>query len=263
MLLTVALASCGQSSDRGHSLADTGVDAADASTTLASVYASAVSSEARLDGDHDRDEGRKPAEVLAFIGIKPGMSVLDMFAGGGYYTEIIASVVGDSGHVIAQTNEAYVAFVGDEFERRFGNNRLANVDVLMAENNELELAAESLDAVMLVLSYHDLYSANPEQGWPQIDVPAFLAELFQALKPAGVVGIVDHHAAEGSPAETGNTTHRIDPAIVIEDMAAAGFVFEAQSQLLRNPDDDYDKIVFAPELRGKTDRFLLRFRKPE
>jgi len=233
------------------------------SATPASVYAEAVANPSRLAEDRARDADRKPAAVLEFIGIEPDMTVLDMFAGGGYYTEIIAHIVGENGKVIAQTNEAYISFVGAEFEHRFGNDRLPNVEILMAENNELELSAGSVDAIMLVLSFHDIYSANPEQGWPKIDVPAFLAELHKALRSGGRVGIIDHYAAAGSPAETGNTTHRIDPAIVIADMNAAGFVLQAQSDMLRNPDDDYSKSVFEPTLRGKTDRFVMRFVKAD
>ena len=97
------------------------------------------------------------------------MTVLDMFTGGGYYAEILSGVVGHEGKVIAQSNQAYLGFVGDAFEERFGSGRLTNVEVLMAENNELELQAHSFDAIMLVLSYHDLYHADPENGWEKID----------------------------------------------------------------------------------------------
>ena len=228
-----------------------------------SIYEAAVASEARPDADRARDEGRKPAEILEFMGIEPGMTVLDMFTGGGYYAEIIAGVVGEQGKVIAQSNQAYLGFVGEAFEARFGSGRLTNVEVLMAENNELSLEADTLDAVMLVLSFHDLYHADAENGWPKIDVPAFLAELRKGLKPGGVVAIIDHAAAEGSPSDTGGTVHRIDPAIVLADMETAGFVFEETSDILRNPDDDYSKMVFAEGIRGNTDRFVMRFRSPE
>ena len=132
----------------------------------------------------------------------------------------------------------------------------------MAENNELSLDAAQLDAVIMVLNYHDIYHEDPDSGWALIDGPVFLAELKKGLKPGGIFGIVDHSAAAGSPGETGGTIHRIDPAIVIADMQAAGFDLEARSDLLHNPDDDLSKLVFAPEVRGKTDRFALRFRKP-
>ena len=227
------------------------------------MYAEAVANDARTAQDRARDAGRKPAEVLEFLGITENMTVLDMFSGGGYYTEILASLVGDGGRVIAHSNEAYLKFVGDEFTTRYEGNRLPNVDILMAENNELLLAPGSLDAIMLVLTYHDFFNDDTENGWPLIDVPALLGELHTGLKPGGLVGIIDHYAEPGAPVETGNTLHRIDPAIVLAGMQAAGFVLEEQSDLLRNPEDDYSRIVFDPELRGKTDRFLMRFRKPE
>ena len=104
--------------------------------------------------------------------------------------------------------------------------------------------------------------ADPDNGWPEIDGGKLLGELFTALKPGGIVGLVDHYAAEGAPADTGGTTHRIDVGIAIRDMQAAGFVLDEASDLLRNPDDNYETMVFDPSVRGQTDRFVLRFRKP-
>lgn len=258
VLLTAAtLAACGQPTDENQ------VTELATEPQPLSIFAAAVANDARPEKDRARDAGRKPAEVLEFLGITEGMAVLDMFSGGGYYTEILASVVGTGGKVVAHANEAYLKFVGDEFNARYENNRLPNVEILMAENNELSLAAGSLDAIMMVLSYHDLVIDDAENGWPLIDVPALLAEFQKGLKPGGIVGVIDHYAEAGAPAETGNSLHRIDPAIVIAGMEAAGFVLEEQSDLLRNPDDDLARIVFDPELRGKTDRFVMRFRKPE
>jgi predicted methyltransferase len=265
ILLTLSLGACGQHADEEHvAEEDTATPTAEpVAVTATSVHADAVANEARPEADRGRDAGRKPAEVLEFFGIAPGMTVLDMFSGGGYYTEMLSYTVGENGRVIAQSNEAYLQFVGDEFEKRYLGGRLTNVQVLMAENNELELEADSLDAVMLVLSFHDLFYAAPDDGWPAIDVPAFLAELHSGLRTGGIVGIIDHYAADGAPSDTGGTTHRIDPAIVVAAMTAAGFELGGQSDMLRNPEDDYEKIVFDPELRGKTDRFVMRFRKPE
>lgn len=226
-------------------------------------YQTALSNPSRRAADRERDAGRKPAEVLAFFGIEPGMDVLDLFSGGGYYSELLSYVVGPDGRVVSHSNATYLNFVGDEFNERHAEGRLANVEVLMAENNELELTADSFDAVILMLSYHDIYYADPENGWPKIDGPKLLAELHKGLKPGGVLGVVDHYAEAGSPRETGNSIHRIDPGIVISELEIAGFVLDDQSQVLRNMDDDYSKIVFDPELRGKTDRFVLRFRKPD
>ncbi len=261
VVIALALGACGKQADEEHSALPAAEEAPALPAT--SIYEDAVANEARPEADRARDEGRKPAEVLEFLGIAPGMTVLDMFSGGGYYTEILSYTVGNSGRIIAQSNKAYLQFVGEEFENRYLGGRLGNVQVLMAENNELELEPDSLDAIMLVLSFHDLYYAAPEDGWPAIDVPAFLAELHSGLRTGGFVGIIDHYAADGAPSETGSTTHRIDPAIVIATMTEAGFVLDGQSDILRNPDDDYEKTVFDPELRGKTDRFVMRFRKPE
>jgi len=259
IIFAVTLSACGNHADEEHAAAAEEAPAAPAT----SIYEDALANDARPETDRARDDGRRPAEVLEFLGIAPGMTVLDMYSGGGYYTEILSHIVGDSGVVIAQSNEAYLQFVGDEFEKRYLGGRLANAQVLMAENNELELRQGSLDAVMLVLSFHDLFYAAPENGWPAIDVPAFLAEMRGGLRAGGIVGIIDHYAADGASSETGNTTHRIDPAIVVAMMTEAGFELDGQSDMLRNPDDDYEKVVFDPEVRGKTDRFVMRFRKPE
>lgn len=229
----------------------------------AGLYAAAVAAEDRLPGDYDRDAGRKPVAVLDFLGAGPGDTVLDLFAGGGYYTELLAHVVGPDGRVVTHTNTPYLKYTGEEFIARYQAGRLPNVDIVVADNNRLRLEPGSLDAILIVLAYHDVYHVNPDDGWAAIDKPKLLRELRDGLKPGGAVVVVDHYAAEGSPPETGNTTHRIDPAIVIADFEAAGFRKDGASDALRNPDDDYAKIVFDPSVRGKTDRFMLRFRKPE
>lgn len=234
-----------------------------ANVATADIYADALASPSRLEGDAARDAGRKPAEILEFLGIAPEMVVLDMFSGGGYYAELISSIVGNHGRVVAHSNSAYLKFVGEEFAARHAEGRMPNVEVLMAENNELQLEASQFDAITMVLAFHDTYWVNPEGGWPEINRPAMNAELFAALKPGGVLGIVDHYAAAGSSGESGGTLHRIDRAIVVADLEAAGFVLESESDILRNPEDDYSKGVFTPGIRGNTDRFVLKFRKPD
>jgi predicted methyltransferase len=229
----------------------------------ASIYVDAVSQAGRSDTDRTRDAGRKPAEVMAFFGIAPGMDVLDMFSGGGYYTEMLSNVVGDKGSVIAHSNQAYAQFVGEEATNRYANNRLSNVKILMAENDALEMPNGAFDAVMMILAYHDIYYISPENGWPKIDGESLVAELFQALRPGGIVGVVDHYASAGSPSSTGDSLHRIDPKIVIDEMQAVGFVLEARSEVLRNMNDDHSLHMGAPEIKGDTDRFVFRFRKPE
>ncbi len=258
--LLLALTACEQQPEQ----AATESEPASASKTAeSSIYQDAVAHPNRRSADHDRDASRKPAEVLAFFGIEPGMTVFDLFSGGGYYSELISIVVGPEGNVIAHSNAAYLGFVGDEFEERYADGRLANVEVLMAENNELELPTGEFDAVTLMLSYHDFFYVDAENGWPKIDGPKLLAEIYKGMKPGAVLGVVDHFAEAGSPRETGNSVHRIDPGIVISELEIAGFVLDGTSDVLRNMDDDYSKSVFDPKLRGKTDRFVLRFRKPQ
>ncbi len=228
-----------------------------------SIYAAAIANEARPEEDLSSDAGRKPAAVLEHFGIQRGDVVLEMWAGGGYYTELLAHVVGESGKVVAHANTPILNFAGEQHAMRHADNRLPNTEVLLAENNELALEADSFDAATIVLNYHDLYWSSEEYGWVQIDVPALLAELYKGIKPGGVLGIVDHQAVSGSPSETGSTLHRIDSAIVIAELESVGFVLEGESDALANAEDDLTKSVFDPEIRGKTDRYVLRFRKPE
>jgi len=233
-----------------------------APTTETDVYAAAVASPDRLPGDYEKDAGRKPAKVLAFFGIKPGMTVLETFAGGGYYTDLLSKVVGPEGHVVAHENTPMVNFGGEEYVARYADGRLPNVEILMAENNEFMVGENEFDAITIILNFHDLYWESEKYGWVKIDVEPFLAELYKGLKPGGILGVVDHSAVDGSPPETGNTLHRIDEGFTIDTLTAAGFVLDGKSDVLRNPDDDRTLLVFDPSIRGKTDRFVLRFRKP-
>jgi len=236
------------------------VTAADADT--AEVVRQVMASPDRLQGDAAADSRRKPDQVLAFFGIRPGMVVLEMFAGGGYYTEILSGLVGDDGRVVAQNNTPYLSYEAATLERRFAPGRLPNVERLTAENNELDLDEGRFDAAVFTLAYHDVYWVEESGGWPKIDAPAMLAEVFASLKPGAIVGVVDHVAAAGSGPESVQALHRIDPALLRADFEAAGFVYEAETDILRNPDDDHTLPMSAPEVRGRTDRFVYRFRKP-
>jgi len=240
----------------------TSANSASDPAALHQIHVAAVANPQRSVADRDRDAGRKPAAVLDFFAIAPGMAVLDMFSGGGYYTELLSYSVGDDGKVVSHTNSAYAQAVGDEAVNRYANERLPNVEILLAENNELELPANEFDAVMMILAYHDIYYIDPDNGWPAIDGPLLLEELLDSLKPGGILAIVDHQAASGSPRESGGTLHRIDPAIVIDEIEAAGFVLESTSDALRNKADDHSLHMGDPAIRGKTDRFVMKFRKP-
>lgn len=226
------------------------------------AIANALAHPDRLAADREIDARRHPGEILGFFGITPGMTVLDMFSGSGYYTEIVARTVGDTGKVWAHNNTPYLKWLADPITARYADDRLAFVHRFVAENNELELPEAKFDAVLMILTYHDIYHVQPQHGWPKIDGPKMMATIYRALKPGGVLGIVDHAAADGAPPETGEELHRIDPALARRELEAAGFVFEAESELLRNPQDDLQRVVLDPEVRGRTSRFIYRFRRP-
>ena len=192
------------------------------------------------------------------------MTVLDLNAATGWYTEILARVVGPNGRVIAHNHPgARNSLPADDFEARYGNNRLPNVEQLFARHNDLHLPPESVDVVLMSMVYHDTYWHRDGADWGPIDGQALLESLRAALKPGGVVGVVDHAAAPGrDPFESVMAVHRIDPAVVRGDFAAAGFEADGESDVLRNPNDDYSLSVFDAAVVGRTDRFVLRFRKP-
>ncbi len=223
----------------------------------------ALSHPDRLAEDRELDDKRKPGEVLAFFGVGPGSTVLDVFSGGGYYTGILSPLIGPEGTVIAHNNNTYIGFVTDELDKRYAQGRPGNVRFLVAEANDLEIKPGSVDTALMILSYHDMYFRPEKLDWPEIDPARFLGNIFAALRPGGVLGIVDHVASPGSPPESGNTLHRIDPALVRRQVEDAGFVFDGESEALRNPGDDHLLEVFDERIRRRTDRFILRFRKPE
>jgi len=237
--------------------------AATAETATGSSIAAALQSTDRPEADRAQDERRKAGEFLEFAGIAPGMHVLDAFAAGGYYTELLARIVGSMGEVIAYNNPPYARFAAKGIEARYADNRLPNVRQVTTDVDKLELPAASLDAVIFVMSYHDLYWRPADGSWPPTDPAQLLAKLHSALQPGGVIVVQDHVAAPGGDtAAIVGTLHRIDPATVRRDFEQAGFEFDAQSSMLAHPDDDHTKEVFDPGIRGRTDQFLYRFRKP-
>lgn len=229
------------------------------------AIASAVANGERPEADRVDDANRKPAQVLEALGIQPGMRVLDLLAGGGYYTEILSRVVGQRGFVLFHNNAAYREYLGAEtLAKRTANERLPNVERLDIEVADLTFNPGELDAVILILGFHDLYLIENEGTWPIIDQPRLFRTLFHALLPGGILGIVDHSAIAGTdPFESGSGPHRIDEAFVRKALAAFGFVFESSSDVLRRPEDDRLTSVFDDSMRRRTDRFILRFRKPD
>lgn len=217
----------------------------------------AIETDARPAEDRARDEHRKPFEVLSFFGVQPGWRIADLAGGDGYYTEILARYVGPQGHVYLQNSPFVVEkFIKQPLEARLARLNAENVTRLDTEFDDLKLPAGELDAVMMFLFYHDTY-------WIGVDRAKMNKAIFDALKPGGVYAIIDHHAAAGAGDRNVKDIHRIEADLVKKDIEAAGFVFDGESDLLRNPEDDHTRNVFDPSIRGKTDQFMFRFHKPE
>ena len=221
---------------------------------------SAIASTERTDKDRERDAREKPAEILAFSGVKPGMTVVDMFAGGGYYTELLAGVVGPNGKVISINNVPYEQYSKDAVKARFTEGRFKNVERRLVEVSSIHLAPKSVDLIVCVMSYHDAFWVDEKEGWPDIDTDGFIESLKRMLKPGGKLLIVDHNAPAGSGAEMAGKAHRLNEDFAKKSLTSHGFVLEKTYDGLRNKDDQLDKLVFDPAVRGNTDRYVHLYR---
>jgi predicted methyltransferase len=232
-------------------------------TDIAAIR-NAIASE-RLAEDRAQDDWRKPEAVLQFMDLAPGQHVLDYFSGPGYYTELIAKVVGPSGAVYAYNNELYAQAAYSGLMKRLGRQRLPNAHMIKGAPNYLQLDADSLDRVLFAMVYHDLYWQPSGSADAMGDPKKVLAILYAALKSGGLVVVVDHVAtdtARDNVTPVANRMHRIDPNIVRADFEQAGFEFVAENAALRDPADDHTKSVFNPAVRRHTDQFIYKFRKP-
>jgi predicted methyltransferase len=227
----------------------------------ANTIASAMADENRTDADRKRDERSKAAVILGLLDLGEGDAVIDVFGGGGYYSELLAGVVGAQGTVILQNNYGYGKWVEKYLQERYIDNQVGSIQVLRSEVDDMKLSPQSMDAALMVMSYHDLYYYNPEAGFERADVPNFFYQLHAALKPGGKLLIVDHAAADGSGHSKTQDIHRIDEAFAKQDIESNGFRFIKSSDALRRPNDDRTKNVFDKSIRGKTDRFILLFEK--
>lgn len=215
----------------------------------------------RSAADLERDARDHPRDVLAFAGIQPGQKVADVFGGAGYYSELLLEAVGDSGHVLLLNNDGYQAYSAAAQAERFAGDRLAQVERRVAEASAMGLGESVLDAVVMVMAFHDVYWVDEKEGWPAIDRQAFIAQLARALKPGGVLLIVDHAAKPGTGMDPVNALHRIDEAFVRREIESSGLHFDGELSVLRNPADDRVVHVMDAAIRGKTDRFVHRYRK--
>ena len=236
--------------------------AADKPPAVPKAVAAAVADPARPQADRDRDADRKPAECIAFAGLKPGDHIADLIPGGGYFTRIFSGVVGPKGQVFAvappkrpdappdrpEPSAAVRAIAADEHYK--------NVTVSVEKIAELKLP-EKLDMVWTSQNYHDVHNVK------DIDVGAFNKTVFNSLKPGGIYIVIDHAAEKGAGFAATSTLHRSDPDAVKAEVMAAGFEFVGSSDVIANPADDHTAKVFEQGLHDKTDRYLLKFRKPK
>jgi predicted methyltransferase len=260
-----------------------GVTAVFASATehAADIYDAAVQHAGRSADDLKRDQSEHPAELLRLTGIKSGMRVADVMAGGGYYSELLSYLVGPSGHVLLLNNTAYDQWSEGGWEKRLaGNrstaegipgsangatrgNRLPNVEHRTVDLQHLDLPDHSLDALLLIKVYHDFYwiDTDPKAVWPKMDAAVVLDQLTHVLKPGGVVLLEDHSAKAGTGSAAAGTLHRIDEAYTVRDFEKRGFKLIGKSDRLRRPQDERTLVSYTSPGLGKTDRFVLVFRK--
>lgn len=219
----------------------------------------------RMPGDREQDGYRKPRDVLRFLDVAPGQHVLDFYSGPGYYSELLAHIVGPGGSVVIYNNELYNQAAHHELLQRLAGKRLPNTKRLNAPSNYMPLTPASLDRVLFMLVYHDLYWQPRDAPEPLGDPQKVLRRLHEALKPGGLIVVVDHAAHKTPRSEAiavSGRLHRIDPQLVREDFEQAGFEFVGESDALRHPQDDYVESVFSPTVRRRTDQFIYKFRRP-
>ncbi len=230
-----------------------------AAQAIPGYIAAAVADPSRPAADLAADEARKPAETLAFVGVRPGQVIVDFFPGGGYFSRLFADAVGAKGKIYAFTPSELGAIMKKPLPANgsMPDPARPNIVALVAPVDQFA-APEPVDVVFTAQNYHDLH--DPFMG--PADLSKFNAAVFKALKRGGVYAILDHSAPDGSGLAATNSTHRIDAAVVRGEVTAAGFVFVGESGILRNPADDRSKLVFDPSIRHHTDQFFYVFRKP-
>jgi predicted methyltransferase len=233
---------------------------AEAAPGVPSYVTAAVADSARPADQKAQDATRKPEEVLAFAGVKPGDKVIDLMPGAGYYTRIFSKIVGPKGVVYAlqpaEMNKAAPQRL-KSLQGFAGNKDYPNVVILVQPIAEMQLP-KNLDVVWTSQNYHDLH--DPFMGSP--DMAKINKAIYKALKPGGLYVVLDHAAAAGTGTSKTNDLHRIDPAAVKAEVTAAGFEFVGESDVLRNPADDHTLPVFDKGIKGRTDKFIYKFRKP-
>ncbi len=224
-------------------------------------YVAALMHSGRSSSDQKRDAVDHPAEILRLSGIGPRMQVADVLAGDGYYSELLAQLVGPQGHVLMINNSAFDKWSDGDRQQRLAGSRLPNVEYRVVDLDHMNLTAGSLDAIVLSKVYHDLYWVDTTGVWPKFDTSGVLDQLVAALKPGGVLLLVDHSAKAGSGSGDASSLHRIEESFARHDFEKRGLRVIAHSDALRMADDKRDMISYKPPMLYKTDRFVVVFRK--
>jgi len=232
-----------------------------AASVRADIYSEAVAHAGRPAGDIERDVLDHPAEVLRLAHIRPGMWVADFLAADGYYSQLLSYIVGPKGHVYLLNNAAYDQWSDNQWRGRLTTGRLPNVEHRTVDVHYLGLPARTLDAIVLIKVYHDLYWQPNKGPWPKIDPDAVLTEIARVVKPGGILLLVDHSAKAGTGSAQAGTLHRIDEQYARQDFEKHGFRLVAKSDVLRRSDDPRELITYQGEMLGKTDRFVMVLRK--
>ena len=231
-----------------------------ANAVPADVKSSVAATTARSPENVKLDESRKPAEVLKFLGLQQGMWVADPFGSNLYWAEITAPAVGPKGRVTIWEPKQFYDQKGYDRLTAYASKQ-PNVFMRVSPMEAPDLPGK-YDFMLINLDYHDVYWESTKYGIAKMDPDQWLKVVYDAMKPGAVVGVIDHVANPGDTRDTVQKLHRIDPNTVKADFKKAGFVLEAESKILRNPADDHSLLVFDPKIRGKTDRFIFKFRKP-
>jgi predicted methyltransferase len=230
--------------------------------SAADIYEAAVQHAGRTADDQKRDALDHPAEILRLAGIKPGMKVGDFMASDGYYSELLSYIVGPKGHVLLINNPSFDRWANNAWEGRIAHNRLPNVEHQTIDLNHMNIADGSLDAMLVVKVYHDLYWVDTQDNnWPKVDTPAVLDKLVKTLKPHGILVIVDHSSKPGAGNTEAGSLHRIEESYALHDFESRGMKLVAKSDALRMPSDPRTQVSYKEPILGKTDRFVLVFRK--
>jgi predicted methyltransferase len=252
LALAASLTACASMKSDSPAPATKGLEVGNALTA-------ALASADRPAEDKARDADRKPAELMEFFGVKPGMTTVDIIALGGYVTEVLSVAVGPKGKVYAQNPPIALqlrdGMYAKQITERLAANRLKNVVRVDADlPASSQIPPGSIDVAITAMNYHDVRNRNPDDG------VAFLKAINTMLKPGGVLGVTDHVGNDGA---NNAQLHRIPKHFLLDDAKAAGFVVDGESDILAHAADDHTKMVFDPTLRGKTDQFVVRLRKPK